>query len=344
MNGRCLLNHYKTFQKKISQFNQIRFNAVSCQSPKVLFFGTDNFSLPSLQKLHQNNVDIGVVTSFKNPANCVRKYCEHENLALYQWPITPKLCASYELGVVVSFGHLIPVHIINAFACGIINVHASLLPRWRGAAPIIYAIMNGDRKTGVSIMNIQPHHFDIGDILAQREMAIGSDIHMPELHSSLAQLGAELLLDTVNNVRERIAKATPQDGALATYAPKITSRITEIEWAEQNSMEIYARYRALYGFKCLTTSFLDKQVQLLTVRKPKSQAQLNLPRFLLPSHFVFHRGLKSLIIGCAQGTAIEVTQMRIEGKKPMSALDFNNGFLKQAVSRQFKQNTNAAYC
>lgn len=164
--GKRLLHHYLKYRRKVVPHilqSEKRYNGTN-PSPKVLFFGTDNFSLPSLQKLHENNVDIGVVTSFKSPANCVRSYAESQKLCLHRWPITAEHCAPYELGVVVSFGHLIPLHIINAFPSGMINVHASLLPRWRGAAPIIYAIMKGDKKTGVSIMKIEPHRFDIGAV------------------------------------------------------------------------------------------------------------------------------------------------------------------------------------
>jgi len=107
---------------------------------------------------------LGVVTSFKSPANCVRSYAEKEKLPLQKWPIEPSECSKYDLGVVVSFGHLIPASIINGFPNGMINVHASLLPKWRGAAPIIYAIMKGDARTGVSIMKIEPHRFDIGAV------------------------------------------------------------------------------------------------------------------------------------------------------------------------------------
>ncbi|XP_034487636.1 methionyl-tRNA formyltransferase, mitochondrial isoform X1 [Drosophila innubila] len=340
--GRSLLNHYFKYKRKVIQnITEINRRCIAtCQSPKVLFFGTDNFSLPSLQKLHQNKVEVGVVTSFKSPANCVRSYAELQKLPLYRWPITAEQCAAYEVGVVVSFGHMIPLPIINAFPSGIINVHASLLPRWRGAAPIIYAIMKGDTKTGVSIMQIQPHHFDIGDILAQRELPIRSDIHMPELHSALSQLGADLLLDTVHNLKDQLAKATPQDEKLASFAPKITSRITEIMWSEQTASELYARYRALYGFKCLTTSFVDKQVQLIEVQQPQQQ----LAASLTPGQFTFHRGRKSLMIGCAGGTLLEVTQIRLEGKKPMSAQDFNNGFLKRAASLEFTRNKHVACC
>lgn len=164
--GKRLFQQYLKCRRKVLPqiiSSEKRYNATK-PSPKVLFFGTDNFSLPSLQKLHENHVDIGVVTSFKSPANCVRSYAESKDLRLHRWPITALHCAPYELGVVVSFGHLIPLHIINAFPSAMINVHASLLPRWRGAAPIMYAIMRGDKKTGVSIMKIEPHHFDVGAV------------------------------------------------------------------------------------------------------------------------------------------------------------------------------------
>ncbi|XP_037943609.1 methionyl-tRNA formyltransferase, mitochondrial-like [Teleopsis dalmanni] len=156
----------------------------------VLFFGTDNFSLPSLKILHKNSStdiinQLGTVTSFKNPANCVRLFASQQNIALHRWPVEAELCHNYDLGVVVSFGHLIPQKLIESFPLGMINVHASLLPRWRGAAPIIYAIMNGDQKTGVSIMKIEPKHFDIGDILAQREINIRPNVYMSELYVEL---------------------------------------------------------------------------------------------------------------------------------------------------------------
>lgn len=98
-----------------------------------------------------------------------------------------------------------------------INVHASLLPKWRGAAPVIYAIMNGDQTTGVSIMKILPKHFDIGDILAQKEVAIGRDMLMPELHAKLAEQGASLLLDCCRELSVSLDLAQPQVDAMVQY-------------------------------------------------------------------------------------------------------------------------------
>ncbi|EDW66503.1 methionyl-tRNA formyltransferase, mitochondrial isoform X1 [Drosophila virilis] len=342
--GKSLANNFFKYKRKVfSNISQsIRRCIGTSRLPKVLFFGTDNFSLPSLKKLHQNKLDVTVVTSFKSPANCVRSYAEAQKLSIYRWPISVEQCADFELGVVVSFGHMIPLHIINALPRGIINVHASLLPRWRGAAPIMYAIMEGDTKTGISIMKIEPHQFDIGPILAQREIPIKSNVYMPELHDALSQLGADLLVDTINDLEERLLKAKPQNDTEASYAPKITSRITAIDWCEQTAMELFARHRALYGFKNLTTTLQDRTVYLLELKQP--ELQLSASPNPAPGYIYYNRVRKSLIVGCARGTQLEVLQLRIEGKKPMSAHDFNNGFLKRAQSVQFTQNKQVVFC
>lgn len=120
-------------------------------------------------------------------------------------------------------------------------------------------------------------------------------------------------------------------------APKITTKITEINWSELSASDIYRRHRALYGYKPLFTNFLDKQVQLLEIRLP----EVPLP-ILKPGHISFQRKRKSLLIGCAQDSQLEVLQLRVEGRKIMSAQDFNNGFLKQAKSLQFTDNKLAA--
>lgn len=105
-----------------------------------------------------------------------------------------------------------------------INVHASLLPKWRGAAPIIYAIMNGDQTTGVSIMKILPKHFDIGEILAQKEVSIGKDMLMPELHSRLSTEGASLLLDCCMDLPASLDNAKAQTNDLVQYGKSITNK------------------------------------------------------------------------------------------------------------------------
>lgn len=141
----------------------------------------------------------------------------------------------YDLGLVVSFGHLIPEKVINQFPMylfnyfmlflllfdyncrGILNVHASLLPRWRGAAPIIYALANGDTKTGVTIMKIKPEKFDVGDIVSQVVVDIPKDIKMPELHRKLGSTGAEELVRIVKKLPEALNNVKPQSEQNVTF-------------------------------------------------------------------------------------------------------------------------------
>ncbi|KAG8033998.1 hypothetical protein G9C98_008479 [Cotesia typhae] len=153
----------------------------------VLFFGTDDFALESLRKLESSYrskkliSSLEIVCSYKGDENGIIKFSKEHKIKLHSWPVNFSL-SNFDIGVVVSFGHLIPPWIINEFPLGMINVHASLLPRWRGAAPIIYSLMNGDAQTGVTIMKIMPKKFDVGDILAQKIVDIHPNETQPELY------------------------------------------------------------------------------------------------------------------------------------------------------------------
>uniref|UniRef100_A0A1A9WRP6 methionyl-tRNA formyltransferase n=1 Tax=Glossina brevipalpis TaxID=37001 RepID=A0A1A9WRP6_9MUSC len=214
-----ILNNFYKYKRKLLNFRNYGIKTNNSEL-KLLFFGTDNFSLPTLKMLHRNcrgNTNLGVVTSFKMPANCVRVYAQQNNLSLYKWPILPNDCHFYDIGVVVSFGYLIPISIIEAFRLGMINVHASLLPKLRGAAPIIHAIMNGDIETGVSIMRIEPKRFDVGGIFAQQSVPIKPNMLMPELHKQLAEEGAKLLVKVIKNYPDSFEKVVSQNEDKATY-------------------------------------------------------------------------------------------------------------------------------
>lgn len=126
----------------------------------VLFFGSDDFSVESLKRLHEEYKSktlcrLEVVTTMKKRKNEVAIYATKNQIAINEWPVTFNIM-NFHIGIVVSFGHLIPEHIINSFPFGMLNVHGSLLPRWRGASPIAYSIMNGETHTGVTIMNVLP--------------------------------------------------------------------------------------------------------------------------------------------------------------------------------------------
>ncbi|KAI8123012.1 hypothetical protein FF38_11658 [Lucilia cuprina] len=341
-------NFYK-YKRKLT-FIRTFSTKINKNDLKVLFFGTDNFSLPSLKVLHKHNnskiENLAVVTSFKSPANCVRQYAEQQKLRLYKWPIVAEDCHAYDLGVVVSFGHMIPSQIIEAFPLGMINVHASLLPRWRGAAPIIYAIMNGDKETGVSIMRIEPKRFDIGDIFAKKSVTIKPDVYMPELHKELAEEGANLLLEVVKGCPQTLENPLKQNEQEATYAPKITPAITEIDWPNMTAQDIYNRHRALYTFKALTCRFQTKSIEILEVKLPPATVKSTFSISSPPGSVEYRRERKCLQVKCAKETFVEIFRLRVEGKKAMNAIDFNNGFLKKLSKSEmeFYCNKTAVSC
>ncbi|KAJ6638536.1 Methionyl-tRNA formyltransferase, mitochondrial [Pseudolycoriella hygida] len=305
---------------------------------KVLFFGTDKFSVPSLKalvgeyRLNGSVSQLGLVTSFKSSSNPVRKYAGAENLNCFDWPVSTEICKMYDLGVVVSFGHLIPESIIASFPYGMINVHASLLPRWRGAAPIIYALMNGDTKTGVTIMRILPKHFDIGQviyncvtvILAQKEILISNECLMPELHETLSNEGASLLVDCLHNIESKIVNAREQDLHLVTYAPKVTAALAQVNW-NSSAVQVYNLYRALYSFKPLTTHWNSLLVRIVEMILSTTDATNDKP----PGTVEYVKLNKCLKVTCGNGSSVRVMKLGLEGKKVMTAAEFYNGFLNK---------------
>ncbi|XP_055851369.1 methionyl-tRNA formyltransferase, mitochondrial [Episyrphus balteatus] len=335
-------NFYKYKRKIYECFRLVRTFSSSPNKLKVLFFGTDNFSLPSIEVLHKSSLNnlkvstVGVVTSFKSPSNCIKCYAEANNLQTYKWPIEPDTCKQYDLGIVVSFGHLIPSNLIKAFPLGMINVHASLLPRWRGAAPIIYSIMKGDTKTGVSIMRIEPKRFDIGDIYAQKEIPIAPDVLMPELHTILAKEGAKLLNSTLEGYPESFKNSIPQNDKEATYAPKVLHTLTEVDWNLMTANEVYNLYRALYGYKPLSTRFKDLNIKLIDIRLgPK----LNDCHGSSGSIEII-RSEKCFRVRCKDCNSIDVFRVKVEGKRTMTAEEFSNGFLRKCEKSSLVFNKN----
>ncbi|XP_017780867.1 PREDICTED: methionyl-tRNA formyltransferase, mitochondrial isoform X2 [Nicrophorus vespilloides] len=296
----------------------------------VLFFGTDNFSLASLKALNSlNDKYIGkleVVTSAKN--NIVRKYAIDEKLVLHNWPEFPR--GVFDIGLIVSFGHLIPKDVINSFPMGMLNVHASLLPRWRGAAPIIYAIANGDLKTGVSIMKIHPHKFDVGEVLRQDSINIEEDVRMPELHQRLATLGADNLIETIKKLPDCLKEAVQQSKEGVTFAPKISSSMANVDFRRKTCKEIYDLGRALTGVFPLLVHFQDKPVKLHNV-----SCYERCEHSEVPGTIAFDRSKKIVKVFCTDGF-VAVDKLGVLNKKVMNASEFNNGYLKKTDVRIFR--------
>jgi len=325
---------------------QCRLSLIQCQrfysSLKILYFGTDSFSLPSLQRLsHEKLSRLEVVTSFKAKINPTKAFAENHAIKVHDWAVLSKdenfhLCREFDLGLVVSFGHLIPEDIINSFKNGMLNVHGSLLPKYRGASPIIYAIKNGDKETGVSIMRLRPKKFDVGEVLANQRVAIPEDILMPELHDRLSKVGAELLVECVKNLDRY--QPIEQDHSKASYAPKINNEFCEVRWSKMSAADVYNLYRSIYSFKSPTTSFINEPVKILQLAKFEAVESGGTAEDK-PGHLLFCRKSKKLLAKCADENYVEIKQLSI-GKKKISAADFNNGFLTKCLEseRFFKDN------
>ncbi|XP_078040849.1 methionyl-tRNA formyltransferase, mitochondrial isoform X2 [Augochlora pura] len=296
----------------------------------ILFFGTDGYSVESLkvlyEKYHSKLVQrLEVVTVNTTKQNAVTKYAKEKGITINYWPLDT-IVYNFHIGVVVSFGHLIPSTIINSFPFGMINVHGSLLPRWRGASPIIYSLMNGDDKTGVTIMKIKPKKFDIGDIIVQKEININEHETLPQLYTKLSKLGACLLEQVLEDLPKALQSAKPQNKADATYAPKITSKIASVKWNEMSARNIYNLHRALMGLYPLSTRFINKTVKLYDITVTDESIAT---KFIdkAPGMVMYDEVNDALIIKCKNEGCIWVKNIGIQGKPVMSANDFNNGYI-----------------
>ncbi len=216
--------------------------------------------------------------------------------------------------IVAAFGQILRENVLNLPAYGCINVHASLLPRWRGAAPIQAAILSGDEVTGISIMQMDAG-IDTGRIFSQKELLIKENETAIELGNRLAQLGAELLGETLPRIFSGQQSTFPQDDSLATYAPKIEKSMGELDFS-LSSEQLHRNIRAFYPWP--GTQFnLDGQV--IKVIK----ARVVLPGDLFPGKRGLDQGLPA--IGTGHGDLV-IEELQPAGKKPMTGKAFLQGF------------------
>jgi len=219
--------------------------------------GSPDFSIPTLQALAKNYQIVGVITQPGKPAGRgqilkhppVKIWADELNIPVIQPHRLKEGCTMIQLHlwqpdliVVAAFGQILRPDVLNLPVHGCINVHASLLPRWRGAAPITAAILNGDEQTGISIMKMDPG-LDTGDILSQRSIDIEDNDTTGLLNEKLSQLGAELLMGTLPDYLDDKLLPLPQNNALATFAPKIEKSVGELDFS-QNAIELSRRVRA----------------------------------------------------------------------------------------------------
>lgn len=298
---------------------------------RVIFLGTPSFAVPSLQALvaagHQV---LGVFTQPDRPKGRGNQLAESPvkaaarslGLPIHQpervrrpEAVEQLRSLAADLIVVVGYGQIIPQTIIDLPPYGILNVHASLLPKYRGAAPIQWAIANGEGQTGVTIMQIDAG-LDTGDTLLKAAVEIGPDETAPKLSERLAILGADLLIQTIEQIEQGCARHEKQDDSQATLAPILKKEDGRIDW-QRPAQGIYNRLR---GFDPWPGAYTTFRRQSLTVTQAAPKAHPALKEGFLQVE------KRSLLVGCGSGTALELLELQPSGKKRMSAEAFLNGY------------------
>lgn len=300
--------------------------------PKILFMGTPEFAVPTLEILAKNNCSIiSVVTRPDSPRGRGRKYvappvkiiAEKYNLPVIQpekvrdkefLDTFRKL--SPDIVVLVAFGQILPKEIIEFPKMGCINVHPSLLPKYRGAAPINWTLIRGEKTTGVTTI-LMDEGVDSGDILLQEEMAIGADETFDKLHDRLSKMGADLLLKTTGGIIEGTITGTPQDSALATYAPPLKKENGIINWQASIS-DILNLIRGLSPSPCAYTFIKGKKLKIFTATKEETYVAEAAGRIL--------RETKKGLQVAAKDGYIYLEELQLESKNRMSVHDFLRGY------------------
>ena len=301
---------------------------------RIVFMGTPDFAVPSLEALvkagHQ------VVGVFSQPDKPVGRH--HNKLQ----PTPVKVCAEQhgipvfqpeklrdgtalailkelapELIVVAAYGRILPDDILALPPKGCINVHSSLLPKYRGSAPIHWAVINGDKVSGVTIMDVV-HDLDAGDILAQASTLISPIETSEDLHDRLAVMGGELLVKTVAQIEEGTVTRTPQDPEQVTLAPMLSKALSPIDW-NQSAQSVFNKIRGLYPWPTATTDVINGQTMKLWGAQVVEKHTDAFPGTIVAVNW------GGIDIACGDGHVVRILELQAPGKKRMTAAAYLAG-------------------
>ncbi|TMW62232.1 hypothetical protein Poli38472_009725 [Pythium oligandrum] len=343
---------------------------------RVLFFGTDDVSVATLKRLYNNSQeadaskrlvqeiqvicpsDRKVGRSKRTDPVPVKRFALEHGLTVTHTPPNVKtlkswdsevLHAPFDVGVVVSFGYFLHPHLLANLRYGAINMHPSLLPKYRGPAPIHHALIHGDSVTGVSVIEIDPRAFDVGRILLQKPFDVPDGITSEPLAQQLAALGGDCVLEVLADLETRKEQAIVQSDAVASHAPKIKLQdgfLTLDETADQ----IFHRWQALSDNVGISVRYKEKDVKLVEMQRPtaeqleqvrdeerrvcEQEANGNGSLTFPAGSFFFEKKLKALWLKCADESWLLLTKLQQADRKVGDALDFANGYrLKRSLER-----------
>jgi len=298
--------------------------------------GTPDFALPSLQALYEaGHVIVGVFTQPDRPAgrgkkivaSPVKLLAEQLELPVFQpdrlkTPTNVKLLKELapECIIVVAYGQILSKEILDIPRYGCVNVHASLLPAYRGAAPIHWAVINGETKTGVTTM-LMDEGLDTGDMLLSAEYEISPTATTGEVHDALAKLGAEILLETLDGLEKGTLKSKKQPAEF-TYAPLLKREHERLDW-NWSAWVIHNRIRGLNPWPGAFTTYRGEQVKIWQSKIVENEGVLKLATEAKPGQILALTS-NGLLVMTGEGR-LEITVLQPAGKKKMSAADFFNG-------------------
>lgn len=298
---------------------------------KIVFMGTPHAAVASLERILRDGHDVvAVYTQPDRPAgrgnkiasSPVKQFALDKNLAIFQPSKirTPDALEQFrshdaDVAVVVAYGRILPETFLNAFPLGAINVHFSLLPKYRGAAPVNWAIVHGEKATGVTTIQMDAG-LDTGAILLQREIEIGEDENAIELMQRLSSLGAELLSETLTTY----GTLTPiqQDETHASVAPIMKKEDGLISWM-LNARDISNRVRGFQPFPTAFTFFHGKKLTVWEARVAEQPHRLAQPGEILEA--IGDR----LLVFCGGDSVLQIGELQLEGKRRVNSRDFING-------------------
>lgn len=298
---------------------------------RILFMGTPEFAVASLKRLVEDGHQVcGVFTQPDKPKNRghkmafspVKEYALTVGIPVYQplkmrdgeaLGIVRELAP--ELIVVAAYGKLLPEDILNTPPYGSINVHSSLLPKYRGAAPINWAILNGERVTGVSIMYMAKE-LDAGDVILCRETPIDPDEDAQALTARLALLGADALAEAVEQLKNGTAQRTAQDHSAFTYAPMLDRSLSPMDFT-RSAQQLHDQVRGLIPWPCASMTLDGRTVKVYRTAIGGETA--------LAAGRIAEAGKQGLAIACGDGRLLRVLELQAEGGKRMAAADYLRG-------------------
>jgi methionyl-tRNA formyltransferase len=295
---------------------------------RIVFMGTPDFAVPSLQKLIETQKVVGVITQPDRPAGRgrqpqpppVKVTAVNANIPIYQ----PKSLRREEAAaplrdwqpdviIVAAFGQILQPHVLDLPPLGCLNVHASLLPRWRGASPIQHAILAGDAETGVSLMKMDVG-LDTGPVYVMRAIPIEAEETAVTLHDKLAQLGADMVGDYLDDIVNGRLTPTPQSDAPSTYAPMIKKEDGQLNW-QQTNIELDRHIRAMTPWPGAFTVWQGQTLKVLEAAVVDG--------LVGEPGDVKMRGDTAVV--CTQHGGLALQTVQLAGKRAMSITDFLRG-------------------